>query len=371
MSDFIVVFIINFIMISYIWEVNFKKNHWPMSRWSRYKVYFILAICLTVLLIIFGSVSKSTLTWITALVTLSTVIISEDTIEKIFGIKKNLFTTRRMSIIRLCILLFTPIVYASIYILDEKFFHGIEKIQSQGQIYLFISYYRIFVIEVLFILLALIYYLIDKTIPNGLLGIILSLSKNSSILNENQGLWYEIREYPIGHSRFLKSVPSFKISGSLLLKDNEAYKLSVSDSGVVIKNCKEKIVFNDRGKCILNNKELICQSSILFKEYFKGYSQPDKKKEKNTFYFILETDNDTNENSKNTPDLVYKIKNGILYELRTKFSNSYILTNWNESNSIIQGTVKNSKGSLGRYEFNRGKNILIINSIRYVLLDKK
>lgn len=371
MSDIIAIFVTNFAIISYFWEVKFKNNHWPVPIWLRYPVYLIFTILLTVFLIIFGSVSNSTLTWITALVTFSTVLISEDTIEKIFGIKKNLFTTRRMSIIRLCILLFTPIVYVSINIVDRNLFHDVPKNLSQGYINILVAIFRLFFVELLFILLGIIYFLLNKMIPKGLLGSILSLSKNSSILNENQGFWYEIREYPIGHSRFLKSVPSFKISGSLLLKDNEAYKLSVSDTGVVIKNCKEKIEFKDGGECILNNKTFICQSGILFKEYFKGYSQSGKKKEKDAFYFILETDNDTNENSKNTPDLVYKIKNGILYELRTKFSNSYILTNWNESNRIIQGTVKNSKGTLGSYELNRDKNILIIGSIRYVLLDKK
>lgn len=361
MQDFLMLFIINFIFLTIFIEIGFKPAH--LSRWSKFKLYSLLTFLVSIFLIIFGRLTNSAWTFISTIIAFGTVVTSEDTIEKIFGIEKNLYITRCLTFVRLMILLITPIMYASVYIIDKTLI-GKQKIDLVP--YISVSLFRLLFMEIIVFLLILLYKGIDKLTPHGLLGQLFVLSKNNSILNGNQGFWYEVGEYPISHSKYLKSEPSFNIFGSLFLRDKEAYRIKALETSFMIEDLQEELVFKDEGVCFLNGKTFIGQNSIFFKKKYRNYSKSNNRLEKNAYYFFLESDFN-NKKGKNEPDLIYKIKDGTLFELRTRFPNFYTLTNWNIDKKIVQGTINNSKAALGNYEFNQENSKLTINGINYIL----
>lgn len=361
MQDFLTFLIINFILIIIFIEIGFRPPH--LSIWSRFKLYLFITFLVSIFLIIFGRLTSSAWTFMTTIIAFGTVVISEDTIEKLFGIEKNLYFTRCLTFIRLIILLLTPIMYASVYLIDKTAI-GKQKIDLVP--YISVSMFRVLFIEAIVFLLILLYRIIDKLTPHGILGQLFILSKNNSILNVNQGFWYEVGEYPISHSKYLKSEPSFRILGSLFLREKEAYRIKSLETSFMIEDLQEELVFKDEGVCFINGKTFISQNSISFKIKYRNYSKSDDRLEKNAYYFFLESDFNSKK-GKNEPDLVYKIKDGTLFELRTRFPNFYTLSNWNMDKKMVQGTINNSKAALGNYEFNKENSKLTINGINYIL----
>lgn len=361
MQNLFMFLIINFIFIIIIIEIGFKPSH--LSIWSRLKLYSLITFLVSIFLIVFGRLTISAWTFMSTIIAFGTVVISEDTIEKIFGIEKNLYITRCLTFIRLMILLLTPIMYASVHIINEN---RIGKPSIDLVPYISISMFRVLFIEIIVFVLILLYRFIDWLTPHGLLGQLFVLSKNNSILNGNQGFWYEVDEYPISHSKYLKSKPSFNILGSLFLRGKEAYRIKTLETSFMIEDLQEELVFKDEGVCFINGKTFIKQNSLFFKKKYRDYSKSDNKLEKSAYYFFLESDFNSKD-GENEPDLVYKIKDGILFELRTRFPNFYTLTKWNIDKKIVQGTINNSKVALGNYEFNLENGKLTINGINYIL----
>lgn len=326
-------------------------------------------------LLIFGALSNSAWGFLAAIFAIGTGAISEDVIKKIFGIEENLYTTRYLAIIRVCTLLLTPIVFTSVYIVNKQCILNIVPNINEFITYLLIALLRLIVIEILLILLSVLYAIVNYFSPKGgILDWLLSFLENNSMLNEYQGEWYEVREYPVGHSKYFSSRQSFKISGSLLIKEKEAYKIKVSGKNLFYEDSEEKqfkISIEADGSFEMNGKQFVSYKSPLKKRYYKIPTKSDYKEKKDSLYFTLEDEYTANENGGKNFDSVYRIADGILYELRTRFPNSYWLTNWNQNNKIVTGEVRNSKSMLENYEFDSVSGRLTIGNVGYILKNVK